>query len=151
MLSFVIHQLTILLTFFLICQQLYALGARKFVVTGVPAIGCAPKQRVKSKTSGCNEILNFWARKYNYGLKYALQAFKSEFNNTNYSYLDTYGAVTEFIYHPSKYGTFLLLLLSKYDKFYFLYFSFYHQNGEYYIFYTYANLYNLFTKTQIPF
>ncbi|KAL8127320.1 GDSL esterase/lipase At5g55050-like [Apium graveolens] len=87
-----------------ILKQLYGLGARKFVITGVPALGCIPEQRVKSTTLACNKVLNFWARKYNYGLASALQAFKSKFNNTNYSYLDTYGAVAEFIQNPNKYG-----------------------------------------------
>lgn len=68
-------------------------------------VGCTPKQRIQNEALACHEELNSWAMKYNDGFKSSLEMFKSEFNDTNYSYFDTYSALTDFIQNPHKYGT----------------------------------------------
>ncbi|XP_074378347.1 GDSL esterase/lipase At5g55050-like [Apium graveolens] len=87
-----------------ILKQLYGLSARKFILAGVPVVGCTPKERIQNEKLTCHEELNFWVIKYNNGLKSSLEMFKSEFNDTNYSYFDTYSALADFIQNPDKYG-----------------------------------------------
>ncbi|XWS11234.1 hypothetical protein CRYUN_Cryun38cG0066700 [Craigia yunnanensis] len=82
----------------------YSFGARKFFVSGIPAIGCVPAQRVKTKTQECNEELNFWSVKYNEGLKAMLKGLKSEFQGINYSYFDIYSIMQNILQKPSAYG-----------------------------------------------
>lgn len=74
-------------------------------MAGVPVVGCTPKERIQNETLACHEELNFWVMKYNNDLKSSLEMFKSEFSDTNYSYFDTYNALSDFIQNPDKYGT----------------------------------------------
>ncbi|KAM7498899.1 hypothetical protein LguiA_023313 [Lonicera macranthoides] len=85
-------------------KRLYILGARKFVITGIGAVGCCPSQRNQNKTELCNEAANYWATKYNDGLKSGLNQFKSELNGFYYTYFDTYSVFTNFIEKPATYG-----------------------------------------------
>lgn len=77
------------------------------MVTGIGAVGCCPSQRNQNKTEVCNEEANYWATKYNDGLKSGLHQFKSELNGFYYSYFDTYSVFTNFIEKPATYGTLL--------------------------------------------
>ncbi|GMJ05087.1 hypothetical protein like AT5G55050 [Hibiscus trionum] len=85
-------------------KKLYESGARKFVLTGIGAIGCVPAERVKNETHECSEEINFWSVKYNEGLKAMLRGLKSELHGMNYSYFDTYGIMQNAIQNPSSYG-----------------------------------------------
>lgn len=87
-----------------VLKRLHDLGARKFLVVGIGAVGCTPSQRIENKTEVCKEEVNFWATKYNDGLTSVLRAFKSEFKDVNYSYFDAYSAFVDFIQNPSTYG-----------------------------------------------
>ncbi|CAK9163929.1 unnamed protein product [Ilex paraguariensis] len=85
-------------------KSLHGLGARKFVMTGIGAIGCCPTQRNQNKTEECNEEANYWSTKYNTGLKSMLQGLKSELKEINYSYFESYTVFTNFIQQPATYG-----------------------------------------------
>ncbi|KAK8706029.1 hypothetical protein V6N13_049610 [Hibiscus sabdariffa] len=85
-------------------KRLYETGARKFVLTGIGAIGCAPAERVKNQTHECSEERNFWSVKYNEELKAMLTGFKSELQGVSYSYFDTYSIMQKAIQNPSSYG-----------------------------------------------
>nr|XP_043639787.1 GDSL esterase/lipase At5g55050-like [Erigeron canadensis] len=85
-------------------KSLHELGARKFVVTGVGNIGCCPVLRKQNAAYDCKADLNYWAAKYNDGLKILLKSFKSESSEINYSYFDFYGAMSELIQNPQIYG-----------------------------------------------
>ncbi|KAK4439783.1 GDSL esterase/lipase [Sesamum alatum] len=85
-------------------KGMYGLGARKFVVTGIALIGCAPKQRYPSPTSECNKDVNYWAKKYNDELTPMLHELKTELKDFQYSYFDTYSVFTDFIQTPATYG-----------------------------------------------
>ncbi|WOG99750.1 hypothetical protein DCAR_0519105 [Daucus carota subsp. sativus] len=87
-----------------VLKRLRDLGARKFIIVGIGAVGCTPSQRVQNKSEVCNEEVNFWATKYNDGLTSLLKAFKSEYMDINYSYFDAYSAFVDFIQNPSTYG-----------------------------------------------
>ncbi|CAL5390432.1 unnamed protein product [Camellia sinensis] len=76
-----------------------------FVVAGIGAVGCCPSQRNQNKTSEeCNEEANYWSVKYNEGLKSMLQGLKSELNDMDYSFVDTYTIFSSFVQSPSTYG-----------------------------------------------
>jgi len=81
------------------------MGARKFVVTGVGMIGCCPVQRLQNTTNGCMGNTNHWSMEYNKGLKILLKELKFEASDINYSYFDTYGAMSGLLQDPQNYGT----------------------------------------------
>ncbi|KAL7609615.1 hypothetical protein Lser_V15G11164 [Lactuca serriola] len=85
-------------------KRLYELGARKFVVTGVGAIGCCPVQRLKNTTNGCMEKTNNWSMEYNKGLQIMLKELKLESSDINYSYFDIFGVMSDLIQDPQNYG-----------------------------------------------
>ncbi|KAF9611678.1 hypothetical protein IFM89_034861 [Coptis chinensis] len=95
--------MTLMMTGYL--KRLYNLGARKFLVVGIPAVGCCPFQRNQNKTGGgCKEESNYWSNKYNEGAKSMLQAMKTEFKDVNYAFSDSYNIVLNFIQKPANYG-----------------------------------------------
>ncbi|KAM0010888.1 putative triacylglycerol lipase [Helianthus debilis subsp. tardiflorus] len=85
-------------------KKMYALGARKFVVSGVGVIGCCPAQRKQNSTSECRVEANYWSTKYNDGLKALLHELKVETSDFHYSYFDTYDVMNGLIQHPETYG-----------------------------------------------
>lgn len=85
-------------------KRLHSIGARKLVVVGVGPIGCCPAERRRDMMGGCFEEANQWAVKYNDGLKSTLHELKSEFNDINYSYFDTYDVMLNLIQNPASYG-----------------------------------------------
>ncbi|CAI9275530.1 unnamed protein product [Lactuca saligna] len=85
-------------------KRLYELGARKFVVTGVGAIGCCPVQRLKNTTNGCMEKANSCSMEYNKGLQIMLKELKLESSDINYTYFDIFGVMSDLIQDPQNYG-----------------------------------------------
>ncbi|XP_059442635.1 GDSL esterase/lipase At5g55050-like [Corylus avellana] len=85
-------------------KRIHSYGTRKFVIAGVGAIGCCPSQRNKNKTEECNEETNNLSVKYNQALTSMLQGLKSELKDINYSYINTYSLLQNFIQKPSTYG-----------------------------------------------
>ncbi|TYH74916.1 hypothetical protein ES332_D05G437200v1 [Gossypium tomentosum] len=85
-------------------MRLYAVGARRFFLGGVGAIGCIPVERVKNKSHGCNAEHNFWAVEYNDGLKAMLNELKSKLRGFYYSFFDTYGIMQTITQNASTYG-----------------------------------------------
>ncbi|KAI8006266.1 GDSL esterase/lipase [Camellia lanceoleosa] len=87
-----------------VLKSIHNFGARKYVITGIGAVGCCPSQRNQNKTEECNEEANYWTVKYNEGLKSMLQGLKSELKDIDYSILDIYGVFVRFIQTPSTFG-----------------------------------------------
>ncbi|KAF5195578.1 GDSL esterase/lipase [Thalictrum thalictroides] len=85
-------------------KQLYNLGARKYVIVGVGAIGCCPSQRNQNKTGACKEETNYWSNKFNQNVKSLLQEMKTELKDINYVLFDTYNILLNFIQKPADYG-----------------------------------------------
>ena len=83
---------------------MYNLGARKFAMVGVGAVGCCPSQRNKNSTEECSEEANYWSVKYNERLKSLLQELISELKGMSYSYFDTYSVMLNLIQKPAAYG-----------------------------------------------
>ncbi|KAL3508471.1 hypothetical protein ACH5RR_027872 [Cinchona calisaya] len=85
-------------------KQIHSLGARKFVVSGIPTLGCCPGQRHDSSTEECNHATNDLAIKYNQQLASMLAGLKSDINDFNYSYFDSYTTMYDIIQNPATYG-----------------------------------------------
>ncbi|CAO2835933.1 unnamed protein product [Amaranthus hypochondriacus] len=85
-------------------KRLYDLGARKFAIFGVAAVGCCPAQRERNKTEGCNEAANSGAFNYNKGLISLLQEYQTQLKDFQYSYFDTYSFFLSLIQQPATYG-----------------------------------------------
>jgi phospholipase/lecithinase/hemolysin len=85
-------------------NRIYTLGARKFIVVGLGAVGCCPSQRSQNKTGACNEATNYWSTKYNEALKSGLEQFQSQLNGFRYTYFNSYAVFTNFLQNPAAYG-----------------------------------------------
>lgn len=85
-------------------KRIYTLGGRKFVVVGIGAIGCCPKERIRNKTEECHEAANYLSLKYNEALKSMLQGLKTELKDINYTYFNTFSVLLNFIQKPVAYG-----------------------------------------------
>ncbi|PSR85324.1 GDSL esterase/lipase [Actinidia chinensis var. chinensis] len=87
----------------LVLTRMHDLGARKYVIAGIGAVGCCPSQRNQNKDE-CNEEANTWSVKYNEALKTMLPGLKSELQGMDYSYVDAYSVFSRFIETPSTFG-----------------------------------------------
>ncbi|KAH6786379.1 GDSL-like Lipase/Acylhydrolase superfamily protein [Perilla frutescens var. hirtella] len=85
-------------------KGIYGLGARRFLLVGLPPIGCAPKQRYTSATNECNEEVNNWSKKFNEEVRQMLPELQVELKDFRYSYFDTYSVFVDFIENPAIYG-----------------------------------------------
>ncbi|CAL1354194.1 unnamed protein product [Linum trigynum] len=97
-----VHQMALTLNDQL--KRLYEDGARRFVVAGVPSLGCTPKLRVLSSNSDCSEAHNAMASMYNQQLKSVLSDLKAVGLNATYEYLDTFAVLQRFVQNPASYG-----------------------------------------------
>ncbi|KAF5453841.1 hypothetical protein F2P56_023559 [Juglans regia] len=71
-------------------KSLLDLGARKFGIISVPAIGCCPHQRTFNESGGCREALNPFALVFFEELQVLLLNLTSEYPAMAYSLGDTY-------------------------------------------------------------
>ncbi|GAB4846175.1 hypothetical protein Ancab_025173 [Ancistrocladus abbreviatus] len=85
-------------------KRIYDLGARKFAMIGIGAVGCCPAQRSRNQTEECNAGANYWASQYNQGLLSVLKEFQSQLEGFRYTYFDTYRVLMDFIENPITYG-----------------------------------------------
>ncbi|WCJ32949.1 GDSL esterase/lipase At5g55050 [Euphorbia peplus] len=85
-------------------KRLHRCGGRKFLVTGVGPVGCAPSRRLKSKDEECDGVVNSLTVKYNRRLKLMLKQLKSELPDIHFSYFDTYFVLQNIIQNPDAYG-----------------------------------------------
>jgi phospholipase/lecithinase/hemolysin len=85
-------------------EILHHLGARKLVITAVGPLGCTPLRRRLNDTEECSDKVNSLVKKYNKHLRSMLQQLKSDFNDINYSYFDTYKVFLDLIQTPTNYG-----------------------------------------------
>ncbi|OAY23956.1 GDSL esterase/lipase At1g33811 [Manihot esculenta] len=88
-------------------MQLYELGARKVIVTGVGQIGCIPYQlaRYNGNSSRCNEKINQAISLFNSGLLKLTQSFNNgQLPGAKFVYLDSYKSTNDFYLNASSYG-----------------------------------------------
>ncbi|KAL3644855.1 hypothetical protein CASFOL_010035 [Castilleja foliolosa] len=87
-------------------KELYYLGCRKMVVSGLPPVGCLPIQMTaKSPITGtCIHKENVDARLYNQKLERVLQRIEVELKGSKILYMDVYDPLMDIIINPQKYG-----------------------------------------------
>ncbi|CAL1354192.1 unnamed protein product [Linum trigynum] len=85
-------------------EMLYGYGARRFVVAGLLAIGCAPVQRLNTKNYECDQELNSFCNAHNQILRSMLQQFKSDHSDLSYTYFDTYTFFLDLLDNAANYG-----------------------------------------------
>lgn len=85
-------------------QDLFKLGARKFGIIGVPAIGCCPVQRKLSETGGCLEAMNAYSHLFFTSLQVLLKELSSECKGMLYSLGDTYTMTNAIMEKPLPLG-----------------------------------------------
>ncbi|CAI9106751.1 OLC1v1005968C1 [Oldenlandia corymbosa var. corymbosa] len=86
-------------------MKLQSLGARKFVVPGLAALGCTPARRFERNNDDCNAAMNVMATKYNQNLTEMLATLKFNFKGKSYyTYIDTYALLSGIIQNPATYG-----------------------------------------------
>ncbi|KAK6940348.1 GDSL lipase/esterase [Dillenia turbinata] len=89
--------------------ELYRLGARKVVVTGIGQIGCIPYELARYNgndgNNPCNESINNAIVLFNSGLRKVVDNFnKGQLPGAKFVYLDTYHSTKDLAQHASSYG-----------------------------------------------
>ncbi|OWM66408.1 GDSL esterase/lipase At2g40250-like [Punica granatum] len=95
-------------------QRLYKDGARKFVVLGMPPIGCLPKQVSAISLQNlihtilygrdCIDEQNNDAQGYNMKLRDLVSSINSQVPDIHVEYVDIYGPMMDMISNPYRYG-----------------------------------------------
>lgn len=90
-------------------QELYNLGARKVVVTGVGQIGCIPYElaRYHGNGSRCNEEINSAIDLFNTGVKRLVSRINrgQQLPGSKFVYLDSFRSSQELVLNAKEYGT----------------------------------------------
>ncbi|GJN14672.1 hypothetical protein PR202_gb01527 [Eleusine coracana subsp. coracana] len=91
-------------------KSLYNLGARNFMVAGLPPVGCLPMQKTVHLQQplivpgGCIEGQNAAAERYNTKLKQMLKELEADSPGSTFAYVDVYGPLKDMAANPRKYG-----------------------------------------------
>ncbi|WCJ34883.1 GDSL esterase/lipase At1g33811 [Euphorbia peplus] len=89
-------------------SQLYALGARKIIVTGIGQIGCIPYElaRYNGNTTGkCNENINKAITIFNTGLLNLVKGFNNgQLPGSKFVYVDSFRSTNDIILNSTAYG-----------------------------------------------
>ncbi|CAN1180178.1 GDSL esterase/lipase At1g06990 [Linum perenne] len=86
-------------------KELYSLGARRMIVTGLPPIGCLPIQRAsRNSQKSCVKRQNSDSQSYNKNLKNLLPTLQAQLPRSNLIYGDIYRPFVDMIKSPRKYG-----------------------------------------------
>ncbi|ONK55694.1 uncharacterized protein A4U43_C10F50 [Asparagus officinalis] len=86
-------------------KDLYNLGGRKFLITGLGPLGCIPEQIGNSgNTSSCVESTNHLASVFNSKLKAMLDQLNIDLDGSYFLYWDTYSSTLDVITNYSSYG-----------------------------------------------
>ncbi|KAL6222203.1 hypothetical protein ACLB2K_005595 [Fragaria x ananassa] len=83
-------------------RNLYKLGARKFGIVSVGAIGCCPIYRKSNKSGDCKEAMNVDAQLFYSALRGLLQKLSSECKGLKYALADAYKLTRLIIDQPER-------------------------------------------------
>ncbi|XP_028556995.1 LOW QUALITY PROTEIN: GDSL esterase/lipase At1g71250 [Dendrobium catenatum] len=91
------------------CQDLYDLGARKFVIANISPIGCIPNQLTAqdSDTGACVESVNLMASHYNRKLKEMVDQYNAQLKESTFLYWDAFSFGINVIQNYANYGNHL--------------------------------------------
>lgn len=91
-------------------QSLYNLGARRFMVAGMPPVGCLPVQKSLRGmqrplgSGGCIAGQNEAAERYNAALQQMLTKLEAASPGAKIAYVDIYSPLKDMATQPQKYG-----------------------------------------------
>ncbi|VFQ60494.1 unnamed protein product [Cuscuta campestris] len=90
-------------------REIYALGARKISLGGLPPMGCLPLERTVSFLGGyaagvCNDQYNAVAVRFNRRLNLLIKKLNAELPGIRVAYSDVYTILSQIITKPSAYG-----------------------------------------------
>jgi phospholipase/lecithinase/hemolysin len=91
-------------------QSLYDLGARNFMVAGLPPVGCLPVQKTLHLqqppliSGGCIDVQNAAAERYNTKLQQTLTKLQADNAGSTFAYVDVYNPLKDMATNPQKYG-----------------------------------------------
>ncbi|KAJ6432424.1 hypothetical protein OIU84_019626 [Salix udensis] len=89
-------------------KELYDLGCRTMIISGLPPVGCLPIQmaiaRRNSSELRCLDDRNSYAQSHNRKLAKMLQQIQQMLSGSKIVYLDMYKTLIEMIDQPQKYG-----------------------------------------------
>lgn len=87
-------------------KKIYALGARKMSLTGVPPMGCLPLERTTNimENHACTEEYNIVALEFNGKLKGLVTKLNRELPGLDVVFADAYNIMLQLITRPSVYG-----------------------------------------------
>ncbi|KAJ8464926.1 hypothetical protein OPV22_027478 [Ensete ventricosum] len=85
-------------------ERLYDLGARKFAVLGLAALGCVPLARVPISSYGCNEDLNDLCLRFKTATEALLNDLSMSLKGFQYSFGDLYEMLAQILSDPQEYG-----------------------------------------------
>ncbi|XP_010540540.1 PREDICTED: GDSL esterase/lipase At1g29660-like [Tarenaya hassleriana] len=85
---------------------LYSYGARKFVLSGVGAIGCCPNVLARFSPDGktCVEFINYAVRLFNDKLKSLVDQLNNDLADAKFIYANNYDILQDLLNNPSAYG-----------------------------------------------
>lgn len=87
--------------------ELYNLGARKVIITGVGQIGCIPYELARyngNSTSNCNEEINNAILLFNSGLRRLVARFNRGLDGAKFIFLDSYESSKDLVINAKRYG-----------------------------------------------
>ncbi|OUZ99141.1 Lipase [Macleaya cordata] len=92
-----------------VVQRLYAMGARKFAISGLPPIGCLPVQRTVGNLLNplqrvCMQQQNIDSQGYNHKLQSRIQRLQSSLRGSTVAYVEVYDPMMDMATNPLKYG-----------------------------------------------
>ncbi|KAF3788782.1 GDSL esterase/lipase [Nymphaea thermarum] len=86
-------------------KRLYDLGARKFVLLSVQALGCVPAVTMRVNTDGsCVEPVNLAALLFNQRLVSSMDKMKASMRGSHLVFVNSYNILKEIIEHPTLHG-----------------------------------------------
>lgn len=91
---------------FLMWQEIYKIGGRKFGFVNVLPLGCLPSFRIRNPDNigACVEEAILLVKLHNKELAKVLLKLKSQLQGFKYSTADFYTSLSERMNNPSKYG-----------------------------------------------
>lgn len=104
-------------------QDLYKLGARRFLIGGVPPIGCTPNQiaNLENDSSSCVNSTNRLVMRFNNQVKMMVRELNTNLRGSHFVFWDTYDIFFLIINNSSHYGNPLLCyLLIYFDSLFFV-------------------------------
>ncbi|KDP26909.1 hypothetical protein JCGZ_18067 [Jatropha curcas] len=93
-------------------KELYDLGCRYMIISGLPPLGCLPSRRSqKLDIDGkCLEDLNAYALSYNQKLIKLLSEMQAMVAGSKIRYVDVYQQVMDMVNNPQRYGNLAFIL-----------------------------------------